>query len=377
MGILNKFRHQILKKKLVINEENNYSDEVIALKEKIINGMPDNLSQLKKAYYVYRELGKELSENPANVFDFFCAYLLSEKPIDGDFQGNCKAIASLYVDILRDKRVGVEADLITISQELGSHVDAIIKDGDKEYITNLIGDLSRIQTGKKTHYFGFNLQESEAIMYSFNSYKKIVKKCYPNLQTIPRETLDKFDKELGYSYSAPSEKDSEKPGIYTEDVFDRIREELQDPKKFKKYVLNGKDNIPEEDILKYKLEFFLENMDKFSTYPGKDPRALENIRYYYYTLKKFFTREEGNRLDLFTTSTSLSEFSNLNSVIRLRTPKGNKIKKDYYIYVKDDSTGKGKYQSISKEELKEFFKNNVIVGQRDIFNPIDVSNLEL
>lgn len=147
--------------------------------------------------------------------------------------------------------------------------------------------MSRIKTAKRVNSFAFNLENNRNIMYS-PTYKDRVKKCY-NLSFLPREEIERMDKKLGYSYSNESEKDNNKRGIYTEDVFERIKQELADPEKFKKYVLKGREDVREEDIFKYKLEFFLENMDKFSTY-NSNARYLENIRYYFYTLKVFFGR---------------------------------------------------------------------------------------
>lgn len=377
MGILYDLSNFIIKNKLIVSGHTDYTDKVVALKEKIISSMPKELTHLEKSYYVYRELGKELSEHPANVFDIFNSKYLSLEPIKDDFQGNCKAIASLYVDILKDNRVGVDADLTIIQPTLGSHVDAVLKIDNKQYMTNLIADLSRIQTGQRTSYFGFDLEKNNNPMYT-NLYKKRIKKCYKDMETIPRSTLDKLDKKFNYSCYSRSDKESETPGIYTEDVFQKLQEELQDPDTFKKYVLKGKDDVPEEDFLKHKLEFFFENMEKFSTYPGKNPNYLENIRYYVYqSLKRFFTSEESKRLNIYAVSPSFSDFSNIDSIIRLRTPKGDKVKSDYYIYVKDENTGRGKYKPISKVSLKKLFEHREILGEIDYSDPMDSSTLDL
>lgn len=368
MGI----RKYFLKNKIIVNENFNYSFKVLSLKEKIIKSIPQDLSKIEKAYYVYIELGKILSESPANAFDFFGKEHLSEVPIGNDFQGNCKAIAILYRDILKDPRINIEADLISASKVLGSHVDAVLKIDGNQYITNLISDLTRIQTGQKVRSFGFELPDQHRLYP--NKYKHRLSKYYTNLKGISREDLNLLDKKIGYSYYNTNEKDSSSPGVYTEDVFQRVYLELSNPDTFKKYVLKGREDVPNEDILKYKLEFIFDNIDKFSTYTGKNPQYLETVRYYYYHIfKKYLSEEELGRINMYATSPSFNEYDNITSVLRLRTPKGDSINYDYYVYKKDTPTSRGKYSHVSEDYLKELLHNKEILGEVDIFNPLDSS----
>ena len=75
--------------------------------DNIINKMPKNLSKIEKAYYVYLELGKILSENPEFVFNNREEKERSYNDvIDSKYYGICKSISELYVSILKDKRIG-------------------------------------------------------------------------------------------------------------------------------------------------------------------------------------------------------------------------------------------------------------------------------
>ena len=251
-------------------------------------------------------------------------------------------------------------------------MDAVLNIEGKNYITNLIGDLSRIKTAKRVNSFAFNLENNRNIMYS-PTYKDRVKKCY-NLSFLPREEIERMDKKLGYSYSNESEKDNNKRGIYTEDVFERIKQELADPEKFKKYVLKGREDVREEDIFKYKLEFLLENMDKFSTY-NSNARYLENIRYYFYTLKKFFSEEEAKRINMYACVNN-GDFSKIHSIVKLRPSEKSKGENTYFAYNNTDR----KYKEISREKLKRFVdraKGLEIIGEIDNKEQIDIEELEL
>ena len=257
----------------------------------------------------------------------------------------------------------------------GSHVDAILHIDGKQYITNLISDLSRIKTAKKVNSFCFDLKRNQNIMYKNNPwYARRIEKYYENFSFLSRQEIEGFDKKIGYSYSPKIEENSKKRGLYTEDVFDRVREELRDPINFEKYVLKGRKDVKEEEILKYKLEFFFENMDKFSTYNG-DMRYLENIRYYFNTLKRFFTPNEAKRVNLYACVEN-NDFSNIYSIIKLKTKVEENEQNTYFFYDQKEK----RYKEIEKEKLKAFVdesKDFRIIGEIDQINYIDKDGLEL
>ena len=91
--------------------------------------MPKNLSKIEKAYYVYLELGKILSENPEFVFNNREEKERSYNDvIDSKYYGICKSISELYVSILKDKRIGISTDLVKeYPEKTLTHIDAILK----------------------------------------------------------------------------------------------------------------------------------------------------------------------------------------------------------------------------------------------------------
>ena len=70
MGIIKKIINRITRKRdILMLDEAKYKDLVTSDKiESLINNMPEGLSELEKAYYIYMGLGKIVSENPEFVF---------------------------------------------------------------------------------------------------------------------------------------------------------------------------------------------------------------------------------------------------------------------------------------------------------------------
>ena len=368
------FNIKVRKKHLLPNPDYNYANDVIKIKERIISSIPANITQMEKAYYIYLELGKILYEDPINAFGKKKdREELSNKKIDNMLHGNCKAIAELYVSILNDERVGIKSELLAIDKENGSHVDTVLYINGKQYIANLISDLSRIKTHKKVKSFCFDFKDKPNIQYT-KDYKEKISRYYKKLAFLTKQEMEQLDKRFGYSYIPETEKENSSRGLYTEDVFERIGKELEDHKIFEKYVLKGKKDLTDDEILKCKLQFFFENMHKFSTYNG-EMRYLENIRYYFYTLMKFFTQEEKRKINIYACTIN-NDFSNIYSIIKLRQGNPKERNNTYFIYDKN----KQMYVEIDKKDLvlivngKEDFK---IIGEVDHNKYIEKEELEL
>ena len=163
IDLFKNLRNRLKSKKqndLLLNAPQNlYNDLIKSEKiDSIINNMSQNLSQIEQAYYIYLELGKIISES-----NFFVFADTQEKiehyddKINDEYFGICKSISELYVNILKDKRINIDADLVKKhSQSAISHVDTILKIDGKNYIVNLISDLSRIKTSRRVNSFCFD-----------------------------------------------------------------------------------------------------------------------------------------------------------------------------------------------------------------------------
>ena len=348
----------------------------------IINNMPQNISQIEKAYYIYLELGKIVSESPQFVFtNREGKERHYNDVIDSKYYGICKSISELYVSILRDKRIGISADLVKKYPESPiTHIDTILKIDGKNYITNLISDLSRIKTSRRVNSFCFDLSRpvNDPILKEENeSYLKRLELYYGKIDSLTRRDIEKLDKKLGYSFFIPKISKEDERGFYTEDTIELLRKDMNNPESFKEYVLHNRD-VPKEELLKYKLDYIFENINKLTYYKGI-MNYLENIRYYLYVAKNILSPEEGSRIQAYVATTG-NDLSRIISILKVKPLKESDDKKNniYYLYSAKDK----KYVGKTPEEMKQFIdsidKNSLqIIGTFDRFNPKETDELEL
>ena len=346
--------------------------------DNIINKMPKNLSKIEKAYYVYLELGKILSENPEFVFNNREEKERSYNDvIDSKYYGICKSISELYVSILKDKRIGISADLVKeYPENTLTHIDAILKIDGKNYIANLISDLSRIKTSRRVNNFGYDLSRyvQDPIIKEENEfYLKRLEQHYGKIDSLTREDIEKLDKKLGYSFFVPKISKENERGIYTEDTIELLRKDMDNPEVFKKYVLHNQD-VPKEDLLKYKLDYIFENIDKITKY-NSNVNYLENIRYYMYIARKILSKEECLRIHTYA-ATIGNDLSNIISILKVKPLNENEKDNIYYVYSTEDK----KYICKTPEQMKQFIdgidKNSLhIIGTFDRFNPKKIDEL--
>lgn len=340
----------------------------------IINNMPQNISQIEKAYYIYLELGKIVSENPSFVFTNEEGKKRHYNDvIDNEYYGICKSISELYVSILRDNRIGISADLVKKDPENPiTHIDTILKIDGKNYITNLISDLSRIKTSRRVNKFCFDLKEENE-----SYYLKRLELYYSKIDSLTRRDIEKLDKKLGYSFFIPEISKEDERGFYTEDTIELLKKDMDNPELFKKYVLHNK-NVSAEKLFKYKLDYIFENINKLTDYKGT-MNYLENLRYYLYVAKNILSPEECSRIQAYVATTG-NDFSRIISILKVKSLKETDDKKDYiyYLYSAKDKQYVGK----TPEEMKQFIdsidKNSLqIIGTFDKFNPKEIDELEL
>lgn len=363
-----------------------YSDLISSEKiEGIISKMPENLTKIEKAYYVYIELGKILKESPTFVFTNGEGKKehYNDK-IDSDYYGICKSISELYVSVLKDKRIGIDADLVKKYPDAPTtHVDTVLNIDGKHYMANLISDLSRIKTAKRVNSFGFNLdrrlpnKEQEADNLEYLSR---LKQHYGEISTIDRKEIEQMDKKIGYSYYMPNMKLENDRGMYTEDVIDALKQDMENPESFKKYVLHGKD-VPPEYRIKYLLDYIMGNIDKYSTYNG-EMGYLERIIYYIKIAEKMLSREEQSRIEPYVAMLN-DDPKDLISILKVKVP-GYKPDGEeprdivYYVFSNDEN----KYVEKSPVEMKAILedlkgKKMRIVGNVDRYNPKSLDVLEM
>lgn len=152
---------------------------------------------------------------------------------------------------------------------------------------------------------------------------------------------------------------------------------MNNPESFREYVLHNRD-VPEEELLKYKLDYIFENINKLTDY-NSDMNYLENIRYYLYVAKKILSPEECSRIQSYVATVG-DDLSNIISILKVKPliksdDKNNNI---YYLY----STREKRYIGKTSEAMKHFIdsvdKDSLhIIGTFDRFNPRKTDELEL
>ena len=377
-NVINKFKTKNKSQLLLNSPKNNYKDLISSSQiDTIINNIPKNLSNLEKAYYIYLELGKILSENPKFVFSNIEDKIIHYNDnIDSQYYGICKSISELYVNILKDDRIGISAESVKKTPESPiTHIDTILKIDGKNYIANLISDLSRIKTSRRVNSFCFDLNRLADIPED-EAYKNRLRQHYGKIDCLSRKDMEILDKKLGYSFFMQYFPNDER-GIYTEDTIELLKKEMDNPELFKKYILHNKD-IPKEEWLKYKMNYIFENISKFTNYNGKI-NYLENIRYYLYVAKKLLSKEECSRIQSYA-ATIGDDFSNIISILKVRhlNFSNNQNNNVYFLY----STKDRRYIEKTPEEMKLFIdslnKDSLhIIGTFDKFYPRETSELEL
>lgn len=385
MGLIRNIINRITRKRdILMLDESKYKDLVSSDKiESIITNMPSNLSDLEKAYYVYIELGKVVSENPEYVFnDRLGKEEHYNDEMDEKFYGICKTISELYVSVLRDERIGINAELVKKAPDSPiTHIDTVLKINGKNYVANLISDLSRIKTSRRVNSFGVGLERFDynpKMRDEYEEYAKRLEKIFGKFTTLTREQREDMDIKLGYSYLpevSKKEKKEELPnrGIYTEDVIELLREDMQNPESFKKYVLHDKD-VPKEEYLKYKLKYIFDNINKYTDYTAK-MEYLENIRYYMYVARKLLFPEETSRIDAYV-ATIDDDKRNVVSILKVHSSKKDEVN-EYFIYSNDEK----KYNEVSQVKMNQILdslkgRDVKIIGEFDRYNPKSLSDLE-
>ena len=384
-NIFNRLKNRIKlgKKQKLLESPKMQEDDILhnSKIENIINNMPQGLSKIEKAYYIYLELGKRLNENPEFVFN---SREYKEEhyndPTNEKYEGVCKSISELYVKILTDKRIGIEAETVKKNPESSlSHVDTILKIDGKIYIANLIADLSRIKTSRRTNWFCFDVSSQtgkRALDIDRVDYLHRLEQKYGKIDSLSREETEKLDKKFGYSFFIPKIQESNERGIYTEDTIQRVKEEFENPELFKEYVLHGKD-VPEDEILKYKLDYIFDMAPKLID-SRNQINYLENIRYYEYLANKLLPKEERDRITAYAATVN-NDFSNIISIIKVKGMDTDDSKENfYYVYSNSDKKYVRKEAKEVKEYINGFNKDSLkIIGTFDKYSPRDINELEL
>ena len=157
-----------------------------------------------------------------------------------DFSVICRTIGQIYQEAF--KRFCIECKLLSApSSSSIKHIDLAVKgDNDAWYHLNPMFDLFKIQMGCKTVKFANQTSKYPEMNFSF----------------ISPEELKRIDDKLGYTWH----------GMYTDEVFDTLREEILNRGEFKRHLKERFPDMNPRDLtydfcIQYKLEFILHHLN--------------------------------------------------------------------------------------------------------------------
>ncbi|MGN1271420.1 MAG: hypothetical protein ACI4UX_05615 [Clostridia bacterium] len=310
--------------------------------KKIIGSVPKDLTELETAYFVYLELGKVLVQNTEYAFTSSLSKqtrLFNDgKNINSiDFPNViCNSSSKLYVYILN--KLGINADCFYYKN--AEHADTIIRAKDGSiYYSNLIGDLSKIQTGRRTRHFA---PPSEYINSIF--LYELEQTYHQRISSLPIESIEAMDNKFGYTIH----------GLYMNDFISRIKKEMKNPNFINEYVLPKNisiDTCTPSELLKYKFLFLINNLNIYSE--QNDSAGFLELKNYYDALcSAIFSEEEDEKVNIYSCYYNSLKNKDLSSYIALELSENDIL---YFVFSNEEN----KYISISKEEVQKCINNGL------------------
>lgn len=292
--------------------------------QKILQTIPKNLSKMEQAYYVYIELGKIVNQSVkfelGNVEQKY--QWINEEIEETKYEGICKSISELYIAILAKLDIKGQTIKRNVMSPV-SHVDVILSIDHQSYLVNLILDLNRIKTARKTKWFAPDLEEYlEELEYLYR-----IEQEFGYLSHLEETQKEEMDEKIGYAYIGKKQK-----RIYTDDVMSMLKKEFQDKKLLEQYVFHGK-KVPKEEQLEYKVDYIIENLEKMIDFQG-EIGYLTYIEQYQMIFDELLSESERKRLRTYVTKKDANpEDSTFLLVINPsnRRREENKNKRTYYM----------------------------------------------
>lgn len=278
--------------------------------ERILKKIPEGLSDLEKARFVYLELGKMVSFNEEYWFGnskIKNKIYKSQTKIEDlkDIKNNkiiCVSLSNLYNYMMG--RIGIKAVQAHDVND-SRHVYSEFEIDGKRYKADLQKDLHFIQTKRRTWEFGeidVSVADSE----------------------VNTEEIEKIDAKIGYSY--------------------------QGEKNFRRLIANIENEIKKVDELDKKMNIILNKISEYEDISKME--YSEKIWYYYYIIKRMLTLQEKKREcenQLYTEDNDKRKYTCCISV----------LKRDGEFYRMIYSEKNGKFIPVEDEILIELIKDGL------------------
>ena len=339
----------------------------------ILKEMPKDLTDIEKVRYIYLKLGEKFAYLREYLYlperiavDVYEDPLNVEMIESGNYQNKikttCVQMANVFVEAINKipKEMCNEtilAKTVGYRKEEERHVAELVNIGDKSYFFDFYRDIYKIQKGLKTNHFAPSNETLDEIKSKYETIASDLEGI--NCVTISEKEIEDMDRKLNYSFK----------GIYMDDVFSRLREEMQKEENWKEYIPeyeNIKDEETRKDIIaKWKIDYMFKYL-KNNPLEENKMEILELGKFYKKMYHSVLTEEEQNRFKLESHSiyTKRENIRKEESVLyEIKSPKET----IYYIYNNEE---KG-VEKISKKELRKRNEENkldfCIFGPKDFY----------
>lgn len=307
--------------------------------KKIIENMPKDLTNIEKVRYIYLKIGNIFAyqREYLNIVDYrairdmYNRIIRIEEIEEGNYENKivstCKQTAEVEADTINMLNCkDIKARTVGYVEDDETHVAVVATVDNKDYYLDISPDLYRIQKNMKTVRFA---RSSAAIDGT---------KC----EKIPDEELEKIDDKLGYR----------EYGMYMDDVFAMIKEEMLDEETWKKYIKEDDLNTErkEDIIFRAKIDFIFKVLKNNSLKKDK-LQVVEIDKYYQKLFKTLLTqKEKKNKIKSYHIF-----IKDKNNIMQESLFYEIEVidKKLYYLYT-DEEKG---FIPTNFDELKEMYKN--------------------
>ena len=307
--------------------------------EQVIKDKPDNLTPLEELRYFYLQMGTKFSYNRdflnaknyqqiRRIYnEFITKSMIERENYQNKISATCKQFAEVTSETINAAnryKKRIETRVVGYVEDEENHVEIVATIDGKNYCLSIDKDLYKIQKGMKTKGFATSQIAIDGTQ------------C----EMITEEELKSIDEKLGYC----------KKGIYTDDIIQILRKEMEEETNWDKLKEGGK---PKSSLFQYKIDFIFRYL-KNNQMKQDEMDIYEVDKYYKKLYGSLITDEEKQENKLISVDILLNE--NGKSIKSLIYKIQMKDENLYYIYSKEE---KG-FREIEKQDLIEMQEKGIL-----------------
>lgn len=303
------------------------------------------MSEVKKAYYLYQNLGEIYQYKVNYMYADSNTYekrkakvILYQEGTSKEGEAICIDMNRAYVEALG--MLGIEAHLsFTDARYPLSHADCCFKDKEGNYyFANLTADVMHIKTGMKIRNFGLSEEQLKKRLYNekpeknrlFHLFRMHEENEGKEFTQVKEDMLKEWDDEFGYTFH----------GFYTNDILNMLSKEMLDDK----YVMEFFGTHKRDELVQKKIEFIMDKVEIANVHRRKMIGDVEAMEYYRKLARKVLSKEEAEKyVKLYQGFVEENGIRSAKNILVIHKEKENL----YYLYSKEKQI----FERIDKEQL--------------------------